>query len=445
MVLPSRDRKGVGAFSCTLLGCVVLLAISSHAQTKKKIRKPAPPQVSAAARSAASARVDRYLEASSDSPIQHAGALVPFFERLFRSAASPEHAPVHILHFGDSHTAADEWTGGLRDLFRAKFGDGGSGFSVAGHPFLGYRRFDARGGATGLWHTLGLRSANGDGYFGLGGVSIEAAHPGQSIYLDAECERLEIHYLLQPGGGALALYDNDQRVDEISTDSAMGAGLSRFDTPPGPHRFKLLTVSSKPVRLFGWVADKPAGVTYEALGINGAEASVMLKWNDEMTATYLQARNPGLIVLAYGTNEASDPNWNLESYRAMLGELLQRLRRAAPSASILLLGPDDRWARYRAGWKTVPGIDWVIEAQEAACRDNGCAYWDTRKRMGGKGSMPVWVTAGLGQPDRVHFTAPGYRRLAAVLFDDLIQQYEAFRKVRLETLETPHGQAKQDH
>ena len=178
-----------------------------------------------------------------------------------------------------------------------------------------------------LAYAGGLRSANGDGYFGLGGVSIETARAGQSIYLDAECERLEIHYLLQPGGGALGCTTTTSGSTKSQPTVRWAPGLSRYDTSPGPHRFKLLTVSSKPVRLFGWVADKPTGVTYEALGINGAEASVMLKWNDEMTATYLQARNPGLIVLAYGTNEASDPSWNLESYRAMLGELLQRLRR----------------------------------------------------------------------------------------------------------------------
>ena len=39
------------------------------------------------------------------------------------------------------------------------------------------------------------------------------ARPGQSVFLNAECDRLEIHYLQQPGGGRLALYDYDQRLD----------------------------------------------------------------------------------------------------------------------------------------------------------------------------------------------------------------------------------------
>ena len=61
--------------------------------------------------------------------------------------------------------------------------------------------------------------------------------------------------------------------------AAMGLapGAARYDVSPGRHRFQLRTAGSAPVRLFGWVADRNAGVTYEALGINGAEASVMLR------------------------------------------------------------------------------------------------------------------------------------------------------------------------
>jgi len=149
-------------------------------------------------------------------------------------------------------------------------------------------------------------------------------------------------------------------------------------------------------------------------------------------ATYLQLRNPGLIVLAYGTNEASDPNMSAETYQPMFSELLQRLRHAAPAASILVLGPPDRWYRYRGVFRPYPGIDWVIAAQQAACRENACAFWDTRARMGGKGAMRDWVYAGLAQGDYVHFTSAGYRRLAGVLFADIMQQYDTYKKTRQE-------------
>src|SRR5262245_23901476 len=64
-------------------------------------RKPAQPPISAAMRSAALERVDRYLTASGARPIEQPGALAPFFDRLAQCGGENP-APVHILHFGDS-------------------------------------------------------------------------------------------------------------------------------------------------------------------------------------------------------------------------------------------------------------------------------------------------------------------------------------------------------
>src|ERR1022692_4639607 len=48
-------------------------------------------------------------------------------------------------------------------------------------------------------------------------------------------------------------------------------------------------------RLFGWVAEKSTGVTYETLGINGASASIILDWNAETLRSNIERRNPALI------------------------------------------------------------------------------------------------------------------------------------------------------
>jgi hypothetical protein len=412
----------------------------SGANAKKKKRVTV--QVTAAARAAALKKVNEDLAASANLTLSQPGVLAPVFEQLLRLTSGQSRDPVHILHFGDSHTAADEWTGGLRDLFQQRFGDGGSGFSVAGHPFAGYRRFDAKSSATTGWQSEGMRTGNGDGYFGLGGISVVAWTPGQSVAVNADCDRIEIDYLQQPGGGGVELYDYEQLLQQFSTDGDLAPAFVTYEIPAGPHHFVLRTLEAKPVRLFGWVADRDSGVTYEALGINGAEAAVMLRWNQDMLATYLQRRNPALIVLAYGTNEASDSAWDSASYLAMYCSLLEKLRAAAPAASILAIGPGDRWARYRGVWKVVPGIDRIVAAQRAACKANGCAFWDTRARMGGTGSMTHWVTAGLAQIDRVHFTDAGYHRLATALYDDLMSQYAVYQKARIDSEKDGNGPVK---
>lgn len=415
--------------------CIALLALAAVAfafATAPAKKKRATAAVSASQRAAALKKVDDDLESSANTALHQPGSLAPVFEQLMRLSASQSRDPVHILHFGDSHTAADEWTGALREMFQQRFGNGGSGFSIAGHPFLGYRRFDAKSSASPGWTSAGLRTARGDGYFGLGGISVETERMGQWVTLDADCDRIEIDYLQQPGAGRLELYDGDTPLQQFPTEGDLAPGFTVIETSAGQHHFVLRTLDAKPVRLFGWVADRDAGVTYEALGINGAEAAVMTKWNEDMLATYLQRRNPGLIVLAYGTNEATDPAWDQASYQAMYSSLLEKLRAAIPTASILAIGPGDRWVRSRGAWKIVPGIDWVIAAERAACRANGCAYWDTRARMGGQGSMREWVASGLAQADHVHFTLAGYRRLASAFYADLMHQYATYEKTRTE-------------
>ena len=131
----------------------------------------------------------------------------------------------------------------------------------------------------------------------------------------------------------------------------------------------LRTLSSAPVRLFGWVAQNQAGVTYETLGINGAQASLMLEWNSSILDPELMSRDPALIVLAYGTNEALSRTWTAEEYRAALTEIIQRLRAAAPVASILLIGPPDCEYRTRGRRLPFPHLDQVIEIQREVARE----------------------------------------------------------------------------
>ena len=419
-------------------------------KSKKKVASPrvhhyAPPRVSVKLRAASLQRVSLQLEERPDPAIDRPGALVPFFERLYRLSTGEVQA-IHIVHFGDSHTASDDWTGVLRDLFQNRFGNGGAGFSMAGIPFKGYRRFDVHGGASKAWDPAGLRTGEGDGLFGLGGVSISTERPAQTIYLDADCASVELDYLQQPGGGRIALSDNGATVQEASTEGPVAPGFLTAATTPGHHRFEVRTLEPAPVRLFGWVTENPKGITYESMGINGAEAALIQRWDEAQHAAYLQRRDPALIVLAYGTNEAGDSKWSEASYEETFSAILQRLRRAVPAASILVLGPPDRFTRVKGRWRPYDAVDRIVAAQLEACRQNRCAYWNTRARMGAEGSMSSWVMAGLAQGDYAHFTSQGYQRLANVLFQDIMRQYESYLKVRPELAsQATDEQTSQDH
>ncbi len=109
---------------------------------------------------------------------------------------------------------------------------------------------------------------------------------------------------MQPGGGAIQIYDNGSPIEQISTEGEGAPGYFHYEATPGQHKLEAETLDHAPVRLFGWVAENATGVTYETLGINGASASIMLDWNETTLRSNIERRNPALIVLAYGTNEA---------------------------------------------------------------------------------------------------------------------------------------------
>jgi lysophospholipase L1-like esterase len=393
---------------------------------------PRAPKVSAAIRMEANEGVFEKVSTGALIPVENAGTLIPFFEQLYRHQKGDIPGPLRILHYGDSHTAADEWTGDLRNRFQEKFGDGGSGYSLIGRPYAGYRRFDVRSGSTKGWHTEGLVGKTpGDGIYGLGGISMSTKSPRESVYLLADGQQFELFYLQQPGGGAIQIYDNGTPVERISTDGVPAPGYYHYEGVPGQHKFEVETLDRAPVRLFGWVAENSRGVTYEELGINGATATTALNWDAETMRSNIERRNPALIVIAYGTNEAGRKDWTLESYRDTFIDLIGRFRKAAPTATILIIGPPDRFIRTRGkGWVPMDKIDMIVEAQEQAAASTGCAFWDLRAKMGGKGAMREWVLAGMAQADYVHFTGPGYRMIGDAVFRDLMSQYDVFLKAR---------------
>jgi len=404
-------------------------AKSKKKTSSKKRRRVVPvvyvsPQVRRVAFKTVSTRAAQPITA-----LAGAAALVPFFEQASHPSES---GSLHILQYGDSHTASDDWASEMRQALQRKFGAGGPGFTLAGHPFAGYRRFDSHGSSSRGWYTDGLVGRPGDGIYGLAGVSLTTESAGETVSLSTECEQLELHYLQQPGGGQLEFAIDNFTIDTIDTAGDVAPAVYRYSPPPGLHEFTVTTTSRAPVRLFGWVAQNHSGVTYETLGINGAQAEMMLEWNPTILAGELAARDPALIVVAYGTNEALSRSWTAEEYRKEFTEVLARLREDAPVASILVVGPPDCQYRYRGQRLPFPHLEDVIEIQRQVALEHGCAFWDWRTRMGGPGSVRQWVQAGLSQGDYVHFTGAGYRLIGDMLVDELLAQYDRFVAARAE-------------
>ena len=391
-----------------LLAGLLCFGAGSKTPAKNKRKKaPASPPITAAQRQAARDEIEAKMAAVTTG-IENPTALASYFASLRAGD------PVHILQFGDSHTASDDWVNALRAAVQAKYGNGGPGFVQAGHPYRGYRRFDAPGTSSAGWKTEGTMQIRGDANQGLSGISISTSLPNQTVTLTAEGESLQIFYLQQPGGGEVELTIDGEKAGAFSTDGDPGAGQSEYSLMPGMHQLALRTLHFAPVRLFGWTLDNKRGVTVETLGINGAQANVMLDWNEKIWETELVQRNPSLVILAYGTNEANSHLWTADQYRTDLTAIIERLRHTVPAASILMIGPPDC-----GRLQPLLHLDEVIDIQRGIARQLGVAFWDWRMHMGGARIVKRWVVAGWSQADHIHLTFEGYRMLGRLIFDQL--------------------------
>jgi lysophospholipase L1-like esterase len=410
----------------------------SRSSSRAPQRAAPAPDISPERGTAAAEAAQATLAETPIAPFLYPHHLVPFFRALATLQSVTPTPTVRILQFGDSHTAADLFTGELRTVLQTRFGNGGLGFQFPGHPFAGYRLAGSTRSQTPGWFTEGNKFTHlGDGDLGLGGISISTARPGESISLSTTCATLQVQYLRQPEGGRLRFLDNGTYISEIATSTdaaaapAPSAGTLTYACTPGVHDFQLTTLDHAPVRLLGVVTEQP-GITYECLGINGAVAPLMLRWDQALFADYLRQRDPSLIVLAYGTNEAAQSAASNGDYVAQFHSLLQNLHRIVPQAAILVLGPYDRATRqgrgHHSAWATYLGTDRIIADQKEACRVEHCAFYDERARMGGAGAMLRWASAGLAQPDRTHLTGTGYRALADALSRDLVAAYQTWQQ-----------------
>ncbi len=416
----------------------------------------APAPASARARRASVARPAATADTRRVAPValDQAEVLAPFFRALQRLEAQPasvaaELTRVRVLHFGDSHTAADYWTGRLRALLQARFGDAGPGLLLPARPWRGYVHAGVRLGFSREWPAASLRDAQGDVRVGLAGAALQV--PLEEALSVRGCfdgfDVLSLGAGDAPGLGLLPAAPDEH--DDFAC-AATGDGLGIVDFAPDSQPVTLpsgerLHVASQrdlrarmPLELRVHVPEGQrllgvelytgrSGVVYDELGLNGAELTDLLRWDAGLRRALLERARPDLIVLAYGTNEMGRAESTLASYREQAATVLRTLAQES-GAPLLVVGPPDRGARRRTTARRLAHqAPLVVDALRLAARDVGAAFWDARAAMGGAGSVSTWRRRGLSQPDLVHFTRPGYERLAELMAAALLGAYDDFR------------------
>jgi lysophospholipase L1-like esterase len=419
---------------------------------------------------------------------EEAAGLADLFENLYELEQNARQTPVYILHIGDSHTASGWFAGRLRERFQERFGSAGRGQLPPGVPFQWYHPAQVLVEQSKGWQVQNSFSRSAKGLFGLAGFRTVSDDPEAVMRLECQTEPFdfaEIEVAAGPGFGGLKVRidEREEQVYQTAADS-LKARRIRIETDPPARCLELSPAGDGPVEILSWTVQRVGpGIVYDSHGIVGATIDIVGRWTPQVVAWQLAHRPPSLIVIEYGGNEGFHDDLDPLEYRAHFRKRVDYLRRSAPGASLLILGPSDGarlpsyclkpekkektendknetapkpekkdfdcrplTAEELAGydrmiaeedrelcrWHAPPNLGVVREIQRDVAQKEGWPFWDWSGLMEGECGIHDWAKAepSLAARDRVHLQVGGYKLSADALFDLVMDYYETYRLAR---------------
>jgi lysophospholipase L1-like esterase len=357
-------------------------------------------------------------------------AMDGFYDALAASGAQV----ARISLWGDSVTAEGYIADGMRARLVKQHGDGGTGFVFLAKPSRWYQNTAVRQSQSKGWQVESIiHNANPDRLHGLGGASFTGTR-GDSVTFQtakkgagSKASRFELYYLANPKGGTAEI-----RVDgklEATVDTRADKTASGFATvtmSDGAHKVEVKVTEGK-VRAYGVTLERDAGVAVDSLGLVSNTAKNLAEIKGAHWEEQLAHRSADLMMILLGANESAwlGSKASLKEFQDAWEKVLARVRRGNPDGACVVLGTLDAGAMVDGKYVGRGAIDGMIKAERAAARKHGCAFWDARAYMGGKGSAKAWRKKGLMSGDFEHLTKKGGQVLGGGIVEAVEAGYAA--------------------
>ena len=324
---------------------------------------------------------------------------------------------LRILQIGDSHTAADYFTGEVRRVLQARFGDGGTGYMEAGRPHAGVRHSAINIDASSAWtYTALQKTSDKDGFY-LSGYNAQVARAGETLTFRSEkgvqWDVLEIEVLVGPNHGSIEVRTDGIPVatHHLKSDrkERMVLRTSTNGRPINLHQLTIKTLNDAPVSIASVsLFNSQTGLSLSKVGYPGATVDILNKLDDRVFTEELRRINPHMVVLAFGTNEGFNDNLNLVTYANNYLNVVSKIRQTLPDAKIIVVAPPA--ASRGAPCNSPPNLDRVRAKLIELAQDEKLQVWDWSSIMPQSCGAQAWASANpkLMAPDHIHLTRAGY-------------------------------------
>lgn len=359
-----------------------------------------------------------------------------------------------IMHYGDSQIEGDRITAFVRNKLQDRFGGTGVGLRPAVQPYDYV--FSARQENNGNWARYPIygkvdSTITHDRYGVMGAFSRYALPVPDSVpFSDSvpyvaglTISQTDISFLRTREYEQLRLfYGNAKRPvqvkimargDTVTTDTLranLAYGTITCTLPDSTNSVTFEFSGYDSPDIYGIELASQTGVIMDNIALRGSSGTIFTKANFEHSLKMYRDLNPSLFILQFGGNVMPymQDNAAIKSYGRLFASQIKRIRQICPDAAIIVIGPSDMSTKVKDRYVTYGHLPDVVRTLKKVSLENGCAYWDMYKAMGGYNSMPSWVNAvpELARPDYVHFSAKGARLIANMFYNALIFEYNNY-------------------
>lgn len=360
---------------------------------------------------------ENYIQVpGSSKPLEH------FFEKLDRLAFEGE-GQISVVHMGGSHVQAGTLSQAMREGFQ-RMSPGLKGNRGFFFPFSVAKTNEPSNftvNATGTWSGFRCSVSNHQALWGMSGITAETSDLNARVFITAY-DGDTGHYsftgirIFHAGGDSMMFPVIDSSLYAVDTIFYDQKGFTEFRFLKRYNSFKFKIGGKSDAEKFVWQGiqylDNSPGLSYHALGVNGASTKSYLRCDG--FEEQIKVLAPDLVVFGIGINDAymSEDRFEPEMFEARYDSIMDFMEAANPDVCFLFLTNNDSYYRRRFA---NPNAIAVKEVMLKLAKERDALVWDLFEVMGGLGSIDVWVDFDLAKNDRIHMTRDGYKLQAQLL------------------------------
>ncbi|OYQ37667.1 hypothetical protein CHU92_07795 [Flavobacterium cyanobacteriorum] len=366
--------------------------------------------------------------------------LVTFYEKLLQLEQAGQ-GNVRIAYFGDSMTDGDMIVKDLRSSMQERFGGEGVGFvNITSESAPSRTTLEHKFSSN--WKTLSyLNVKRPRRPFGVNGhVFFTRKDTVNPVWV--KYKALQWRHISQLNAPTLFYGKSGNskgRVafitgkDTVYKSLAPSATLNTVRLTPGAVKsLKANFIAADTIPFYGFNFDDGRGVHVDNFSNRGNSGLPIATFSPKVMRAFHEKLGYDLIVLHYGTNVLNYGSYNYTWYEKRMAKVVEHLRQCFPGADILVVSTADKGTKYDLKMKTDSAVVPLTKAQKRYAIKTNAAYVNLYMLMGGNGSMVKWVeeVPPLANKDYTHFNFRGSKKIAGLIYNQLNEGYELYKKLR---------------